>query len=100
VLAYAFYGQGTRFLDVTDPKDIRQVGYYRPNGASTWAPYFHGGLVYVADNSRGVDIVRFTGGPVTPEVPEPPPALSLVELPMDDAFAGMCALPASRVTIG
>jgi hypothetical protein len=61
VLAWAFYGQGTRFLDVSDPRHIRQIGYYRPNDATTWAAYFHKGYVFVADNSRGVDVIRFNG---------------------------------------
>ena len=61
VLAWAFYGQGTRFLDVSNPRNIRQVGYFRPNDASTWAAYFHKGYVFVADNTRGVDVIRFSG---------------------------------------
>ncbi len=61
LLAYSFYGQGTRFLDASDPTDIRQVGYYRPDDASSFAAYFHDGLVFVADNGRGVDILSFEG---------------------------------------
>jgi hypothetical protein len=61
VLAWAFYGQGTRFLDVSNPRNIRQVGYFRPDDASTWAAYFHKGYVFVADNARGIDVIRFNG---------------------------------------
>jgi len=61
VLAWGFYGQGTRFLDVSNPRRIRQVGYFRPDGASTWGAYFHKGYVFVADNNRGIDVIRFTG---------------------------------------
>jgi hypothetical protein len=61
VMAWAFYGQGTRFLDVSDPHHIRQIGYFRPNDATTWAAYFHQGYVFIADNARGVDVVKFTG---------------------------------------
>ena len=61
VLAWAFYGQGTRFLDVSDPRRIRQIGYYRPDDTSAWAAYFHKGYVYVADNERGVDVLTFGG---------------------------------------
>jgi hypothetical protein len=61
VLVQAFYTQGTRFLDVSDPRHIRQIGYYRPDDADTWAPYPHDGYVYVADFQRGVDVLRFTG---------------------------------------
>jgi LVIVD repeat len=61
LLAYAFYTQGTRFLDVSDPRHIREVGYYRPDDANTWAAYWHDGYVYVADLQRGVDVLKFTG---------------------------------------
>ncbi len=65
LLAYAFYGQGTRFLDVSNPRNIRQVGYYRPDDASVWAAYWHKDYVVVADNSRGIDIIKFTGKAAT-----------------------------------
>jgi hypothetical protein len=59
LLAAAFYSQGTRFLDVRDPRHIRQVGFYRPTDADTWASYWRpGGYVFVADFTRGVDILR------------------------------------------
>jgi hypothetical protein len=61
ILAWAFYGQGTRFLDVSDPRRIGQVGYFRPDDASTWGAYFHKGYVFVADNARGIDVIRFNG---------------------------------------
>jgi hypothetical protein len=60
VLAYAFYEQGTRFLDVRDPRHPRQIGYFRPDDASTWAAYWHKGYVFIADNARGVDVVKLT----------------------------------------
>ncbi len=59
VLAAAFYKQGTRFLDVRDPRHIRQIGFYRPADADTWASYWRpGGYVFVADFTRGVDVLR------------------------------------------
>lgn len=60
VLVQSFYSQGTRFLDVSDPTNPRQIAYYRPADASSWAPYWHDGYVYVADNARGVDILKLT----------------------------------------
>jgi hypothetical protein len=62
VLVQSFYAQGTRFLDVRDPTNPTQIAYYRPADASAWAPYWHRGLVYVADNVRGVDILKLTAG--------------------------------------
>ena len=61
VLAGAYYTQGTRFLDVSDPRHPRQIGYFRPNDANTWAAYWHNGYVFIADFGRGIDIVRLTG---------------------------------------
>jgi hypothetical protein len=37
LVAVGWYEQGTRFLDVHDPRDIRQVGFYLPANGSTWA---------------------------------------------------------------
>ncbi|MFN2543184.1 MAG: hypothetical protein ABR600_01245 [Actinomycetota bacterium] len=71
LLAYAFYTQGTRFLDVSNPKDIEQIGYFRPDDANTWAAYWHNGYVFIADNARGVDIVKFNGSSASPSVSAP-----------------------------
>ncbi|MEO8323412.1 MAG: hypothetical protein ABI571_04650, partial [Actinomycetota bacterium] len=63
VAAVGWYEQGTRFLDVTDPGNIRQVGYYLPLNGSTWASYWSptdptGTIVYTADAYRGLDVLR------------------------------------------
>src|SRR4051794_4093935 len=67
----AFYEQGVRFLDTSNPRDIRQVGYFVNPDSSTWAAYWHKGLVYVADNGRGIDILKFAGGASSPAVRAP-----------------------------
>lgn len=68
ILAQGWYGQGVRFIDVSDPRNPKQVGFFRvpqgdPNviGGSASAAYWHNGLVYVADYNRGVDVLRFDG---------------------------------------
>jgi len=61
-VAYSWYDQGMRILDVSDPTDPIQVAYYRPDGGVSWAPYFHRGHVYVADHERGIEVLRITGG--------------------------------------
>ena len=58
IVAYSWYSQGTRFLDVSDPANIRQIAYSRPTGGSSYAPYFHGDYVIVADIRRGVEILQ------------------------------------------
>jgi hypothetical protein len=61
LIAGAYYTQGTRFLDLSDPRHPRQVGFYRPDDANTWASYWHKGYVYIADLTRGVDVVKLVG---------------------------------------
>lgn len=61
LVATGWYNQGVRFLDVTDPSNIGQVGWWLPPGATVWASYFHpddSSIVYVADNARGLDIIH------------------------------------------
>ncbi len=62
IVATAWYEQGTRFLDVSDPSNIKQVAYFMAPGSTTWAAYWSptdDNVVYVVDNNRGVDVVRF-----------------------------------------
>jgi hypothetical protein len=61
VVAYSWYMEGTRFLDISDPTDPIQVAYFRPLNANAWAPYWHNDHVFIADGTRGVDIIRLTG---------------------------------------
>ncbi len=83
MVAIAFYGQGTRILDVSDPTNIKQAGYFRvPSAAASGgnpaqlannasAAYWHNGYVYVADYTRGIDVLRFKDpikGVVQPKV--------------------------------
>lgn len=63
LVVQSFYGNGTRFIDISDPTAPAQVGYFRPDGGSSVAPYFVGeDLVYVADSRRGMDILRMDLG--------------------------------------
>jgi hypothetical protein len=61
LIAYGWYAQGTRILDVTDPTEPTQVAYFRPNGGNVWASYWWGDYVIVADNARGIDILKYEG---------------------------------------
>ncbi len=83
MVAIAFYGQGTRILDLSDPAKPTQVAYIRipsiaaqggnpaqtANNAS--AAYWHDRYIYVADYSRGIDVLKYTGdvkGTIQPKV--------------------------------
>jgi hypothetical protein len=60
-VTYAWYGEGTRFLDISDPENPSQFAYWRPDDGIVWASYMHKGYVYTADRTRGVDVLRLTG---------------------------------------
>ncbi|SMD23263.1 LVIVD repeat-containing protein [Kibdelosporangium aridum] len=62
IVAYSWYEQGTRFIDISNPAKPIQIGYWRPDAATSWAPYWHKGNVFVADIVRGVEIVSLTKG--------------------------------------
>jgi len=61
-VTYAWYGEGTRLLDISDPANPRQFAYWRPDDGIVWASYLRDGYIYTADRTRGVDILRLTGG--------------------------------------
>jgi len=61
-VAYAWYGEGTRFLDISNPKKPRQIAYWRPDDTLVWASYFRRGYVYTADHVRGIDVLRLKSG--------------------------------------
>ena len=97
ITANAFYTQGVRFLDTSNPRDIRQVGYFVNSDSDTWAAYWHKGYVFVADFQRGVDILKFTGkagqAPAVraPSLVTKAPALQFSR----SVFGGLCPLRAA-----
>jgi hypothetical protein len=63
MVAQGWYEQGTRFLDVSDPRKIRQIGYYIHPQSMTWASYFSPtdegrNTVYVLDATAGIEILH------------------------------------------
>jgi hypothetical protein len=73
-LGTGWYGQGLRLLDISNARDVRQIGYYRVTGTSTdnpssnsWDMAFKeerrkGDLLFLFDMSRGVEILRMKKG--------------------------------------
>jgi hypothetical protein len=62
LLAQGWYDQGVRFMDISNPRDIRQVGYYASTG-TFWAAYFaptdpRREIVYGLDTAGGIDVLR------------------------------------------
>ena len=77
MLGAAWYGQGLRLIDISDARDVRQVGYFRVTGttpteganpsSNSWDLAFYGNrrtgdLVYLFDMNRGVEIIRIKQG--------------------------------------
>jgi hypothetical protein len=76
IVAIGMYGAGTRFLDVSNPRDIKQVGFWFAPDQQTWAAYWvpgSNGIVYTADAERGIDILRYKFGKNAPAVKAPFP---------------------------
>jgi hypothetical protein len=75
LVAIAFYSQGTRFLDVSDPRHIRQAGYYNAGSTNSWAAYWRpDNIVVVTDFTRGLDILRYHDTPAGTAAPAAVPA--------------------------
>ena len=61
LVASGFFEHGTRFLDVDRRGEISEVGYFMPLGGETIAAYWvTDKIVYAIDQTRGIDILRFT----------------------------------------
>lgn len=52
------YNAGLQVLDVSDPTEPEQVGYFVAEGTTAWGAYHQDGFVYVGDMSRGLDVFR------------------------------------------
>src|SRR3954451_21266599 len=100
ITANAFYSQGVRFLDVSDPKDIRQVGYWVNSDSDTWAAYWHKGLVYVSDFQRGVEVLQFGGSTASRTVRAPRIAGQQTLDFSPKAFGGICPLHVPAPGVG
>ncbi len=118
IVAYSWYGQGTRFVDVSDPTDPIQVAFHRPLVNLSFAPRWRGDVVFVADSLRGVDVVRLTEGafeaqaaheqiaaPALPSIGPDTVSSALLGLPVDlggrtwtadPAYGWACWIPSRR----
>jgi hypothetical protein len=67
LVVMAWYDHGTRFLEVKPTGKIEQVGYFLPYAGESSSTYWaNDEIVYVADYSRGLDILRWTGKTYVP----------------------------------
>jgi hypothetical protein len=76
VIAQGWYDQGVRFLDISDPRAIKQIGYY-VNQGEFWAAYFAPSdpshqVVYALDVAGGIDVLKLDrSGAAAPAVRAP-----------------------------
>ena len=69
LVAVGWYEQGVRLLNIEDPTNIEQVGYFLPPGGAAWGAYWSPtakDVLYVIDNKRGVDVLRVRRGRTQP----------------------------------
>jgi hypothetical protein len=66
-LPFAWFAQGLRLVDVADPFNPREVGFYKPDppagadrASSNDVTMDDRGLIYLIDRQRGVDIIETT----------------------------------------
>ncbi len=65
IVADGWYGAGVRFLDVSNPKHPRPVGVWAGDSTTASQAVFFPGrddLVYVADYTRGLDVISIDKG--------------------------------------
>ena len=79
LVAQGWYQQGTRILDVRNPRDIKQIGYFFTGDTETWHAYWvpeyvngkqtgnDTNLIYTNDVARGIDVLKVTLPTTTPE---------------------------------
>ena len=75
LVAQGWYDQGVRFLDISNPREIRQVGYWATAG-SFWAAYFAPSdpkreTVYGLDTAGGIDVLHIDRGASASSVKAP-----------------------------
>jgi hypothetical protein len=73
-LGAAWYNLGLRLLDISNARDVRQIGYYRVTGTSAenptsnswdmafWTDKRKGDLLYLFDMDRGIEILQMKKG--------------------------------------
>jgi hypothetical protein len=60
-LVTAWYGQGVRIVDFSDPANAKELGHFIASGSDVWSAKPHNGYIYAGDILRGLDVFRYTG---------------------------------------
>ena len=109
VVAGGWYGQGFRFLDVTDPTDPMQIAYFRMTGGSGWSTHWIGDVIYANDSALGLHVLTLDGeaaeaAETRTEVLAPVQTTAQlageIEMVADPVYGWSCALPPAEVVEG
>jgi hypothetical protein len=57
----AWYGQGTRIIDYSDPAKPKELGHFIASGSDVWSAKPHNGYIFTGDILRGMDVLKYTG---------------------------------------
>jgi RTX calcium-binding nonapeptide repeat (4 copies) len=81
ILVSAWYEGGTSVADSTNPAQTKEIGFYDvktavPGGSTpitsdVWSSYWYNGYIYVNDEGRGLDIMKFNDARVEDAVTLP-----------------------------
>jgi hypothetical protein len=73
LVAGAFYSHGVKLLDVGADGQPKEIGYFLAHAAGASAVYWiTDRVLYVADDTRGLDVIKYTG-PLADRRPVEPP---------------------------
>ena len=67
VMMMGWYAGGARVIDFSNPSAPREIGHAVMSDSEVWtANFYKGPYMYTADQRRGFDVFKWTGGPVAP----------------------------------
>lgn len=89
-MTIAWYKQGVRVVDYSDPAQAKELGWFIPKGANTWGAKPHRGFVFASDMARGLDVYEYTGenGQGWPATSEPAEVTRLRRIGLTPAGTG------------
>jgi hypothetical protein len=61
-LTQAWYTEGARILDFSDPANVKQLGWFKADKPTQyWSAKPHRGFIFATDMDRGLDVIKYTG---------------------------------------
>jgi hypothetical protein len=92
VATVAWYEQGVRILDTSDPTNLREIGYAIGPG-ETITTLIRGDLIYAFDTVQGLVVLRLAGGPEQATLNGPVVATDARQQQPNPEWGFACRLP-------